>query len=358
MKPEELEVIADRISDGKAVDWERLLSESSPQERPLLAQLQTLASIADVHRPSSAQGDASEPMADEPRPPGTSIGRWGHLELLERLGEGTYGEVYRAWDSRLDREVALKILGAQPRPAERRVIHEARLLAKVRHPNVPIIYGGRIVDGRVGLWTELIEGHTLNTLMDFLGPFDAEEATHIGVAVCGALSAAHARGLLHRDVKAQNVMRARGGRIVLMDFGAGGELAPPEPGRGRSIAGTPVYLAPEVLTDRRTSVRTDIYGLGVLLYYLVTGRFPVEGDSLPAVRDAHACQRRTALQELRPDLPKPFVRVVERACAPDPAGRFATAAELQRALEHFLTINCHFFTAEPDRKKWLRRFLL
>ena len=333
MKPDELEVIADRISDDQAIDWDRILTDSAPSERPLLAQLQTLASIAHLHRSTPPIEDQAHRTSDEPRPPRASIGRWGHLELLEPLGHGTYGEVYRAWDPRLDRQVALKVLRAHPGAVDRRVIHEARLLAKIHHPNVPTIYGGRMVDGRVGLWSELIEGHTLNALVEYLGPLGAEEAAHVGIAVCGALSAAHAHGLLHRDIKAQNVMRARGGRIVLMDFGAGGEVAPADGERGRSFAGTPVYLAPEVLANRRTSIRSDIYGLGVLLYYLVTGHFPIEGDSLPAVRDAHACQRRIALQVLRPDLPKSFVRVVECACALDPDARFATAAELQGALE-------------------------
>ena len=144
--------------------------------------------------------------------------------MLERVGEGAFGEVYRAWDTRLDREVALKLLRRQDwshAGDASAVIDEGRMLAQVRHPNVVTVHGADRIAGRVGLWMEFIHGRTLEQLLHERGPFGAGEATLIGLDVCRALSAVHRAGLLHRDIKAQNVMREDGGRIVLMDFGTG-----------------------------------------------------------------------------------------------------------------------------------------
>ena len=145
---------------------------------------------------------------------------WGHLRIRKRIGAGGFGEVYRAWDGTLEREVALKLLRVEA-TGHGELKAEGRLLAKLRHPNVMTVYGLAEHAGRVGMWGELIRGSTLAELVKQQGKFSAAEATSIGKEVCRALAAAHASGLLHRDVKAQNVMREEGGRIVLMDFGLG-----------------------------------------------------------------------------------------------------------------------------------------
>lgn len=333
MKGDDLEALADRIAEGEAVDWDDLIAHSPRTDRTLLAQLRTLAEIVHVHRSAD---DASDGVVEPSLPPKPSIGQWGHLELLERLGSGAYGEVYRAWDPRLEREVALKLLWTRAGRQTRRVIHEARRLAKIRHPNVPIVHGARIVDDRVGLWSELIEGRTLDELVTWLGPLSAEEAAQICCAVCSALTAAHSAGLLHLDIKAQNVIRARGGRIVLLDFGAGGELW--SVAASPAVAGTPAYLPPEILAGEAPTVRSDIYSLGVLLYFLVTGAFPIPGNSLGEIREAHRRSERIQLRDLRPDLTSGFTRIVERALSPRPDARFATAAECQRALEQYSSV--------------------
>src|SRR4029453_13113164 len=186
--------------------------------------------------------------------------------LLERLGSGSQGDVFRAVDTRLDRQVALKFV---KRPAGEPVLGEARLFARLRHPNVVTVYGADLIDGRVGLWMELISGDTLDTLVSRDGPMSATEAALVGLDVCRAVAAVHGAGLLHRDIKPQNVMRESGGRYVLMDFGTGHDVVNESNREGRF--GTPLYLAPEVLAGGAATVASDIYTLGVLVFFLSTG---------------------------------------------------------------------------------------
>ena len=148
--------------------------------------------------------------------------------------------------------------------------------------------------------------------------------------VCRALAAVHRANIIHRDVKAQNVMRAHdGGGIILMDFGAG-EF------QGNALAtrpqGTPLYMAPELFESSAASVRTDIYAAGVLLFHLVTNAFPVNGGSMQELREAHARGERRRLRDERPDLPDSFISIVERAIDPDPMRRYATAGDMEAKL--------------------------
>ncbi len=241
----------------------------------------------------------------------------------------------------LTRDVALKLLNVEHADAqafERSVITEGRLLARVRHPNVIAVYGADSHDGRVGFWMEFLEGQTLKQWVDAHGRMSSREAAIVGIDICRALAAVHGAGLVHRDVKAQNVMREAGGRTVLMDFGTGAES-----GRAARLAGTPLYIAPELFADAPATPRTDIYSVGVLLFYLVSGSFPVSGVTLSDIRQAHASGRRQTLRDVRPDLPAAFVRVVDRALSPDPAGRPATAG----ALEADLTTSLELLSATP-----------
>ena len=144
----------------------------------------------------------------------------GHYEITGMLGKGGMGEVYRGRDARLDRDVALKLRKpGVSTDLEETFIEEGRRLARIRHPNVLSVYGAERHDGRVGLWTEIIDGTTLEQVIASQGRFGAHEAALIGIDLCRAIAAVHASGLVHRDIKSTNVMRERGGRIVLMDFG-------------------------------------------------------------------------------------------------------------------------------------------
>ena len=257
------------------------------------------------------------------------------LTIVSLVARGGFSEVYRAWEPRLQREVALKLLDApSPETASlpTRAIEEARLLARVRHPNVLTVYGAESIEGRVGIWTEFIDGRTLDALVRERGFLTPDEVVAIGLDLCRALAAVHDAGLLHRDIKAHNVMRETGGRIVLMDFGTGQDLTRVRPREG-DLTGTPLYLAPEIFAGGPPSVASDIYALGVLLYFLLTGAYPVRGSTMRDVGEAHRAGNRVSLRDERRDLPAAFVGVVDQAIDPDPSRRFENIGAFESALD-------------------------
>lgn len=336
--------LAQSIADGASINWDEEI-DRLPQDdkiRGLVALLRMVDGVAEVHRSlndPSSQGSSqvSEPI-DHPEkaadavPKADGSRRWGHLVLRRKIGEGGFGEVYHAYDTWLDHSVALKLFKPKVtnRDSASRILHEARKLARIRHPNIVTVHGADSHSGQVGFWMDLIEGTTLEHIVR-AGRLSAGEAAHIGQEVCRALAAVHLAGIVHRDVKAQNVMRATdGGRIILMDFGAG-EFIKDQAANARK-QGTPLYLAPEIFLGQDASARSDIYAAGVLMYYLVTSTFPVRGASVTDLIDAHRQGERRRLRDVRPDLPASFVSVVERALDPDPARRFASAGEMESAL--------------------------
>jgi hypothetical protein len=179
---------------------------------------------------------------------------------------------------------------------------------------------------------ELVRGRSLGELVRQDGRLGPEEAIVTGGSVLRAVAAVHAAGLIHRDVKAQNVMRETGGRIVLMDFGAGLERGEVVRKREISPEGTPLYMAPELLAGHAPSVASDIYSVGVLLFFLVTGTHPVSGRTITDIALAHGLGQRRLLADCRPDLPEEFIRVVERALAPAPDRRYQSAGAMAREL--------------------------
>ena len=348
----------DSVVEGTgAVDWGLMTIElHDERDRELLRHIRLLSQIADVQRAqpgvvddaalrAKARSIASVlPFAEPAREReddasavtqdlGEDVPRWGRIELLELVGKGTFGDVYRARDAQLQREVAVKLLhvGTPHIGLIDRMLNEARALARVQHPNVVIVHDAEERDGRAGLCMEFIRGRTLARILADQGALGAREAALVGQDLCQALAAVHAAGLMHRDIKAQNVMREDGGRVVLMDFGAGLSL---NDGRTRpgSVTGTPLYLAPEVLDHGEASVRSDIYSLGVLLYHLVTNDYPVRGQTPEDLIEARKQGRVRRLRDVAPKLPAWFVSAVERAIAPNPQDRFATAGEFEAAL--------------------------
>ena len=324
MNPEPLLDVAQLVADGEPFNLMQVSSSlSTDLEREIADELASVARIASAHR-KLHHLLPSDSAASE----GT---RWGHLELLEVIGRGSYGTVYRAWDNRLERQVALKLFHGARDPNA--VMREGRLLARIRHENVVTIYGADVYDGVAGIWMEFVRGRRLDQIVQQQGPLSAREATLIGVDIARALASVHAAGSVHCDVKAQNIVREPGGRLVLMDFGAGRAFASTaEADVLVQTAGTPLYMAPELFDHRAPTAQTDVYSVGVLLFYLVSGRFPAEGQTLSEVRAAHAGNRRLHLRDLRPDLPAAFLREVSRALDPDPSARHSTPGELEAAL--------------------------
>lgn len=306
---------ASSIAEGVPVDWTRLTAEDDRTTTAVLDELRVLERVSHL----------SQPMPDT----------WGSFAILGEIGHGAYGTVYRALDSTLNLEVALKVM--RPRgplhPLDPdRALNEARLLAQVNHINVVRVFRAERRGQDVGVAMELLQGRTLDDLVVRQGPFNAREAMLIGVEICCGLAAVHGARLVHGDVKAQNVMRVAGGRTVLMDFGAGYDVKT-DNASGRRFAGTPLYLAPEVFAGEPRTTVSDIYSVGVLLFFLATGTFPIEGHTGTDVRRKHDARTPPRLlRDVRADLPDAFIHVVERATAARPEARYQTAGELEAAL--------------------------
>ena len=328
-----LEALAESVGDGAPIDWAAIEAHAADDQRPVVRQLRVLESLAHLHRTLPTVEAAAIPPGAARSLSAPAIGNWGHLALLERLGGGSFGDVYRAWDPNLEREVALKVLRGDA-PDSSRLVAEGRLLAKVRDEHVVTVHGVGTHEDRAGLWMELVRGVTLEQLLTTNGPFSAAAAAQAGLDLCRALTAIHAAGLIHRDVKAQNVVREDGGRIVLMDLGTGRDLAHGDNAVG--VAGTPLYLAPEIFTGGAASVRSDVYSLGVLLYHLVTGEYPVRAATFEWLEQAHAARASVPLRSRRTGLPAAFVTAVDRAIAHDPDDRYRSTEEFEAALARVL----------------------
>lgn len=329
--------IASEVADATPVDWGRARTDS-PDLEPALRRLEAIESIARAFAQTVPDEEGSGvpfPGGGRPLP---CLFEWGHLRAVRKLGQGSFGEVFEAYDPTLQRNVALKLRRAEPGGPQSAVLQwldEARRLARVRHPNVLVVYGADLRDGRAGMWTELVSGRTLEEWLEDQGPLGPREAALLGLDLCAALSAVHAAGLVHGDLKTRNVMRAGGrdldstgtGRIVLMDFGAARESG--DPG---SAAGTPLTSAPEVLRGDPATPASDIYSLGVLLYRMLTGRYPVEPGSVTELTDRLVRGDVRPLRSARPDLPRELVEAVDRATAVEASNRFPDAASMESAL--------------------------
>jgi serine/threonine-protein kinase len=332
---------AEDVAEGRSVDWAAVAAHvKSPEAIEGLNNLRLISAIADVHRSGEEAEaldrticvDANHPLPDDVGEP------WGRYRLLQRVGSGSFGSVYRAWDPQLEREVAVKILHRHLADDElrKRLLFEARALAKVRHPNIVSVYAVEAYEDRIGLCMEFVRGETLDVAMTGGRRLNPREAVGVGQDVCRAIAAVHAAGFVHRDVSARNIMRDLAGRIIVMDFGSGLQTPQNIPAGSVKIAGTPLYMAPEILAGEAPSPASDVYSIGVLLYYVVTGKFPVEGHTMADLRTAHMVGRRTPLAERAPDLPAAYIGAVEHALVADPRQRYPSAAALLQALDAVL----------------------
>ena len=261
----------------------------------------------------------------------------GRYELGELLGAGGMAEVYLAHDRRLDRPVAVKLLGAgfaaDPEQVER-FRREAQAAAGLNHPNVVAIYDWGQDGGGYYLVMEYVRGRNLKEVVRDGGPLPEGQALAIAADVAAALEAAHARGVVHRDVKPHNVMLDERGRVKVGDFGiaqaAGGTTLTRT---SSAVLGSAHYLSPEQARGERVDARSDLYSLGALLFELLAGRPPYQGDAPLVVAMQHVNAPTPSLRAVRADVSPATDALVARAMAKDPAARFPNAAAMRAALE-------------------------
>lgn len=318
--------VAAALSDGQPVDWDALEASRSLTESEIGA-LRLLETIR--------TGTQRQPT--EPRP--ANLG----LEIQDEIGGGAASRVHRAVDRALGRPVAVKIVRRDaivPEAARERFISEARALASIDHPNVVRIHSIDEDDGDVRLCLEFIDGRTLERIVEDDGPLAPEEAARIGIDLCRALSAIHGRNLVHRDIKPANVMRAAGGRTVLLDFGIA--LSPDDRAADAALgahSGTPIAMAPEQFGGSGSAPvgpAADLYALGVLLYWAVCGRFPHAAATYAELKERTLSGRLVPLADRRPDVPARYAAILEKAMEREPARRFESAGAFERALRDFL----------------------
>jgi len=274
-----------------------------------------------------------------PLTPGASFGGY---EIVARLGAGGMGEVWRARDPALEREVALKVLPAAmvaDDNARARLLREARMAARITHPNVCTIHEVGEAEGQVYVAMELVPGRSLSERLAS-GRMGVEEVLRLGRQMADSLAHAHDNGVVHRDFKSANVIVTPEGRAKVLDFGLAKPLAETESeattltaapltAQG-AVVGTLAYMAPEQLQGRRADARSDVWALGVVLYEMASGARPFAGKTGYELSSAILNH---APQPLPADVPPPLAAVIERCLAKDPAQRYPRAGEVCSALE-------------------------
>jgi serine/threonine-protein kinase len=276
-------------------------------------------------------------------------------ELLEQVGSGGFGSVYRVRDLRLEREVALKILHpdltTEPEGIER-FRKESQLAAQLSHPNIVSVYdtGGRA--GFVWYTMAYVKGMNLSTLVVTEGPLSVLRMLIILDQSLDALRHAHQQGVVHRDLKPENILiDDEGGAVRITDFGLAIALHGQRFGGASSRSGTPEFASPEQLLGEPVDLRSDLYSLTLVAYFTLTGRSPFSGGTVESVLARQSAGLLPDIQRFRSDLPKGLANVLTRGAARDPADRFSSAAEYAGALRSGMDA-----WAKPSPGWWNRLF--
>jgi TolB-like protein/Tfp pilus assembly protein PilF/predicted Ser/Thr protein kinase len=257
-----------------------------------------------------------------------------HYKILEKLGEGAMGVVYKGEDTKLDREVALKFLSPNALGTEKeraRFVHEAKAAAALNHPNICTVYEIDESDGTVFMAMEYVDGESLSDRIES-GPVGIDEAVRIASEIAEGLGEAHAKGIVHRDIKPDNVMITSRGGAKIMDFGLARLSGASRLTKAGTTLGTILYMSPEQARGEGVDHRTDIWSLGVVIYEMLTGRVPFRGDYDQAVVYSILNESPEPVSAARPDVPPLLARVVEKMLAKDPTSRHADAEEFLRDL--------------------------
>jgi WD40 repeat protein/serine/threonine protein kinase len=296
--------------------------------------------------PPGSEGRAKQPEAGEPldflapsqKP--NSLGRLGHYEVLEVVGRGGMGVVLRAFDDKLHRVVAIKVLAPQlasSAAARQRFVREARAAAAVTHDNVIDIHAVEDAGPVPFLVMQFIHGCSLQEKLDRAGPLPVKEVLRIGLQTAAGLAAAHAQGLVHRDVKPANILLENSiERVKITDFGLARAVDDASLTQSGFVAGTPAFMSPEQAHGARVDHRTDLFGLGSVLYTLCAGHPPFRADTSMAVLKRVCEDTPRPLREVNPDIPDWLEAIIARLHAKDPADRFQKAAAVADLLGRHL----------------------
>jgi serine/threonine protein kinase/tetratricopeptide (TPR) repeat protein len=301
----------------------------------------------------------------------------GSYRLLEALGTGGMGQVYLAEDTRLGRRIALKLLPPEysDHPEKiQRFEREARAIASLNHPGIVTLHSIEEADGHRFLTMEHVEGRTLGASIP-RGGLPLGRLLPLAIALADAVDAAHRQGVLHRDLKPENVMLTPEGRLKVLDFGLAKLRAdgPEEDEAAREtrsvtqdgrIVGTVAYMSPEQAQGLTVDHRSDVFSLGVLLYEMVTGERPFTGRTNLSVLSSVLKDPPRPVQELRPDLPRPLARLIERALEKRPEDRYQSTGDMRRDLEDLKrdfdtgelsasSSGSRRFAVTPERRRWL-----
>jgi hypothetical protein len=319
------------------------------------------SSVGSLLREIARAPDVSPDELDATLAPGSTIGAY---QVIAPIGAGGMGQVYRARDARLGRDVAIKVLPreyADHPERRRRFEQEARAVAVVDHPNVLAIHDAGTEGGTPYIVFELLEGETLRRRLD-RGPLGIRQATELAAQIARGLAAAHARGITHRDLKPDNVFLIAGSRVKVIDFGlarpdrtgdrvdGGGATAP------GTVMGTVGYMSPEQVRGEVLDQRTDLFALGAILYEALSGRRAFDGGSAAHVMHAILSQEPPPLAQVAPATPPALDRIVHRCLAKDRAERYQSAHDLAFQLEG-MDARAHV-AAPTGRRSWLAWFAL
>ena len=260
--------------------------------------------------------------------------------MTELLGRGGFGVVLKAFDPALGRAVAIKVLAPQlatSAAARSRFAREARAAAAVVHDHVVAIHAVDSWNGLPYLVMPYVAGRSLQERVDRDGPLGVKEVLRIGIQTAQGLAAAHAQGLVHRDVKPSNILLENGvERVKLTDFGLARAVDDASLTQSGVVAGTPQYMSPEQARGEAVDHRSDLFSLGSVLYFMCAGHPPFRASSTPAVLRRVCDERPRPLREVNPDVPVWLAAIIERLHAKDPAGRFQSAAEVAETLGRYL----------------------
>lgn len=285
------------------------------------------------HAGMELDGDQTVPKIHDPS---------GRYQIHELIGKGGMAEVYRATDSSIKRQVALKLLHADLAADEdfrARFVAEATMAGNLAHPNIVVVHDVGVLGGRPFIAMELLEGETLAALLTKRTTFKAREVTSIGMQLGRALAYAHAQGVVHRDIKPSNVvMRESDGQVKVLDFGIAQVTgaADVEGSKTGDILGSAHYLSPEHLTGKGVDSRSDIFSVGIVLYQLLSGRKPFASDNFYTLTTQIVREDPAPLAQARPDVPPALRRVVEKCLRKEKERRFQTADDLADALGRVL----------------------